>query len=247
MKKNANKTANKTVNSANRFKPESLPALAGGLLRERLRHGETAAVALSGGMDSAALLDAALSADSGRKIAACHVNHGISAAADSWEQFCRDLCEKRGVPLFVRRAPPRQNATEKWARKVRMRAFAELPVRAVLAAHHADDQAETVLFRLLRGAGAHGLGAMRATAPLPGAENILLLRPWLGAPREAVADYARRRRLRWVEDDDNRNLARRRNFLRRRVLPVLGEYFPECGRTLAAAAARLDAASSLLA
>ena len=223
-------------------------AAIGEILEAETRRGDTVAVALSGGMDSAALLDAALSAASGRKIAACHVNHGISAASDAWERFCEQLCESRGVQLFARRAPPTEKTTEKWARNARMQAFSELPVRAILAAHHADDQAETVLFRLLRGTGAHGLGAMRAVVPLPGADNnILLLRPWLGIPRQEIADYARRRRLCWVEDDDNRNLERRRNFLRQRAMLVLREYFPDCGRTLATAAARLDAASLLLA
>ena len=227
-----------------------LPALAGDLLRAQTRRGDAVAVALSGGMDSAALLDAVLESAPGREVFACHVNHGLGgAAADSWERFCRELCESRGVSLFVRRASPEagEGGTEKWARNVRMRAFAGLPVRAVLAAHHADDQAETVLFRLLRGAGAQGLGAMRAAAPLPGSPDKLLLRPWLGVPLGEIAGYARARRLRWAEDGDNFNLARRRNFLRRRALPVLREYFPECGRTLSAAAARLDSASVLLA
>ncbi|MGI9306295.1 MAG: tRNA lysidine(34) synthetase TilS [Gammaproteobacteria bacterium] len=218
------------------------------VLDARLRPGDAAAVALSGGMDSVSLLDAALRSGARRDIFACHVNHGISAAADSWERFCRRLCESRGVRCIVRRAaPPAGDASEKWARQVRMQAFAGLPARAVIAAHHADDQAETALFRVLRGSGAHGLGAMRPFAPLPGAADMLLLRPWLGLARSEIADYARRRRLSWVEDDDNRNLARRRNFLRRRAMPVLREYFPGCGSALAATAARLGAASALLA
>lgn len=205
------------------------------------------AVALSGGMDSVSLLDAALPLSSRWPVAACHVNHGISPRAAAWERFCGELCAARGVRLFVRRASPADGEpTEEWARQVRMQAFAGLPVRAVAAAHHADDQAETVLFRMLRGTGAHGMGAMRGRAPLPGAPEMLLLRPWLGVPRTDIAAYARRRRLRWVEDEDNRNTARRRNFLRRRVMPVLREYFPESGRTLASAASRFGAAAQLL-
>lgn len=228
-------------------------AVARDLIASRLQPGTPFVVALSGGMDSVALLDALIPLSGEWRLAACHVHHGMSARADSWESFCRELCAERGVRLFVRRVGSESDSdgggemTEEDARRVRMRAFAGLPAAAIVAAHHADDQAETVLFRILRGTGAHGMGAMRVCAPLPGAGRMLLLRPWLEIPRAAVAEYARRRRLRWAEDEDNRNVARRRNFLRHRVMPVLREYFPDSNATLAAAASRFGAASALLA
>lgn len=216
------------------------------LLAAEVADGQPVAVALSGGMDSVALLEAALPLSARWPIMACHVNHGISRNAGRWETFCQQLCAVRGVELVIRRAQPTGAASEEWARQVRMQAFAGLPVRAILAAHHADDQAETVLFRILRGTGAHGMGAMRPCAPLPGAAQLLLLRPLLAIARADITAFARRRRLRWIEDEDNRNLLRRRNFLRWRVMRVLREYFPDSGRTLATAATRFGAASSLL-
>ena len=217
------------------------------LLEAEVAAGQPVAVALSGGMDSVALLDRVLPLAARWPVIACHVNHGISRNAGAWENFCRQLCAARGVELAVRRATPAAGqASEEWARQVRMRAFAELPVRAILAAHHADDQAETVLFRILRGTGAHGMGAMRPCAPLPGAAHLLLLRPWLAVARTDIAAHARQCRLRWIEDEDNRNLSRRRNFLRQRVMRVLREYFPDSGRTLATAASRFGAAAALL-
>ena len=226
-----------------------LTAAARALFAARIAPGAPLVVGLSGGMDSVSLLDAALPLAAQWPLAACHVNHGISARADMWEKFCRQICAARGVRLFVRRVSgvAAGEMSEQRARKERMRAFAALPAAAVVAAHHADDQAETVLFRMLRGTGAHGMGAMRSFAPLPGAAEMSLLRPWLHIPRADIADYARRRRLRWVEDEDNRNVARRRNFLRHRVMPVLREYFPDSGRTLATAASRFGGAAALLA
>jgi tRNA(Ile)-lysidine synthase len=198
-------------------------------------------------MDSVSLLDAVLPLASHWSITACHVNHGLSPNADSWERFCARLCRAHGIRFYTHHAALPAGAGEEWARQARMRAFAQLPVQAVVAAHHADDQAETVLFRALRGTGPHGMGAMRACAPLPGAAHMLLLRPWLMLSRSEIAAYASHRRLRWIEDEDNRNISRRRNFLRRRALPILYEQFPDCGRTLAAAAARFAAGAELLA
>ncbi|MGI9296601.1 MAG: tRNA lysidine(34) synthetase TilS [Gammaproteobacteria bacterium] len=226
-----------------------LTAAARALAESRTPPGAPLVVGLSGGMDSVSLLDAISPLADRRPILACHVNHGVSPRADIWERFCRELCAAYGVRIFVRRVDGEIAAggmTEQRARRERMRAFADLPAAAIVVAHHADDQAETVLFRMLRGTGAYGMGAMRACAPLPGAAERTLLRPWLEIPRAEIADYARRRRLRWVEDEDNRNVARRRNFLRHRAMPVLREYFPDSGRTLSAAACRFGDAAALL-
>ena len=217
------------------------------ILSACLPEGAAVAVGLSGGMDSVSLLEATLPLQGRWKILVCHVNHGISLHADSWERFCRRLCEKKNIPIIVCRVPtPPVVASEDWARQQRMAAFAGLSVKAVLAAHHANDQAETVLFRLLRGSGVCGMAAMRPCATLPGASHIQLLRPWLHIGRDNVARYARRQKLSWVEDEDNDNLSRRRNFLRQRALPILSEGFPDCG-TLLAAAPRFAEDADLLA
>ena len=223
-----------------------LTAAARALIAAKLAPGAPIAVGLSGGMDSVSLLHAMIPLSDRWTILACHVNHGISERAAAWESLCRRICAERGVQLFVRRAECAKKTTEEDARRERMRAFAGLPATAIVAAHHADDQAETVLFRMLRGTGAHGMSAMRAFAPLPGAAHKQLLRPWLDIPRGIIAEYARRNRLQWAEDEDNRNVARRRNFLRHRVMPVLRDYFPDSGKTLSTAASRFGGASALL-
>ena len=228
------------------------------VIAKHILPGETITVALSGGMDSASMLDAAAVAvkNSDWQLAACHINHGISKRADAWERFCRRLCDVAKVPLTVKRAspPPTSGGSEEWAREQRLRAFATLPSAAILAAHHSGDQAETVLFRLLRGAGSLGMSAMRHCVILPhaqlsggGAAKMFMLRPWLDIPRARIAEYAKVRRLRWIEDEDNHNLMRRRNFLRLRVLPMIDGGGFDCGALLPVAARRFTDGASLLA
>lgn len=209
----------------------------------------TVCVALSGGMDSRALLEVARRRQ--WRVSACHVNHGISRRADQWEEFCRRQCAAAQVPLTVHRAapPPQQQqqgqtpASEDWARQVRRQVFASLPVSAVVTAHHADDQAETLLFRLLRGGSVRGLSAMQ---PCTNAGGMTLLRPWLHIERRVIAAYAAARRLRWIEDEDNRNVARHRNALRWRVLPLLEQAFGGCAPRLGDAAQRFAESAALL-
>ena len=209
-------------------------------LKAHLPPGAKVCVALSGGMDSCALLNIARQGK--WTVSACHINHGLSPRAAQWEEFCRTLCAAAQVPLTIHRATPLPQAGEAWARRVRRQVFAQLPVAAVVAAHHADDQAETLLLRLLRGSAHNGIAAMRGNAQV-GA--VKLLRPWLSVPRSVILDYAKTQRLRWVEDEDNRNEKRRRNLLRHRVLPLLAQ---EGGTPaqLAAAARRLREGADLL-
>ena len=232
-----------------------LAAAVRGVLEANVAEGGEVAVALSGGMDSASLLHVAAGVAGGDwRLSACYVNHGISRNADAWERFCRRLCDSVGVPLIVKKAAaPGGEVGEDWARKQRLRAFAELPCAAIVAAHHSGDQAETVLFRLLRGAGPGGMSAMRRCSRLPivdgggGAKRQLLLRPWLDIPRARIAEYARKHRLRWIEDEDNRNLARRRNFLRWRALPMMAGGGFDCESLLPMAARRFASGANLLA
>lgn len=200
-------------------------------------------VALSGGMDSCALLEVARQ-QRDWQVSACHINHGLSARAPQWEAFCQRLCAAAGVPLSIHRTTPPPHAGEAWARAVRREVFAGLPVAAVLAAHHADDQAETLLLRLLRGSGWNGIAAMRSATALG---KVKLLRPWLEVPRRVIADYAQAHKLHWVEDEDNRNLARRRNAMRWQVLPLLERQAGGSSALLTAAARRLREGADLLA
>lgn len=213
------------------------------LLADHLPRGRRVCVALSGGMDSTTLLHVMHALRDRWQVSACHVNHGISARAGEWEAFCRRMCDSLAVPLTVHREKPSGEVTEAWARGVRLRAFNRCAAEVIVAAHHAGDQAETVLFRLLRGAGVHGLAAMRPHSPLSGK---IILRPWLDISRRVIADYAHQHRLCWVEDEDNQNLSRRRNFLRWRGLRVLAEEFPSGEAALAAAGRRQQEGSALL-
>jgi tRNA(Ile)-lysidine synthase len=176
-----------------------------------------------------------------------HVHHGLSANADRWTRFCRDYCRSLGVPLIVKRVAvaKRGKGLEAAAREARYGAFKSLPVDIIALAHQLDDQAETVLMNLLRGAGRRGASGMPAERAFHGKR---LARPLLDVPRESILAYAKQHCLGWVEDESNADEALTRNFLRRRVAPLLAERFPRWREALARAArhfarAELDAAA----
>jgi tRNA(Ile)-lysidine synthase len=214
-------------------KPPSadLAALAGRFLEEHPVRAGGAAVALSGGVDSVVLLH--LLKDRG--VGAVHVHHGLSRNADAWSRFCRALCRRWKVPLVVRRVRVAKagKGPEAAARAARYAALRALPVGAIFLAHHLDDQAETVLMHLLRGAGRAGARGMPAESRLDGKR---LLRPLLEVPREAILAYARAQGLEWVEDESNADDAYTRNFVRLRLGPLIASRFPRWRESLARAA-----------
>jgi tRNA(Ile)-lysidine synthase len=196
-----------------------------------LRGGEVVLTAVSGGADSVALLDVlvALRAILRIDLVVLHVHHGLRPEADADAAFVRDLCASLAVPFRCDRVAVRREAApaaawggmEAAARRARYAAF-RAAARAVGAsrvatAHTADDQAETVLMRLLHGAGPRGLGGI---APARGP----YIRPLLGSRRMQVESHCRERGLPWVEDASNRDLAFLRNRLRHDVLPFLAEH-----------------------
>ena len=217
---------------------------------------------LSGGVDSVVLLYLLqqLSPHYSWRLSALHVHHGISPKADSWAAFCAGLCARYGIPLQIEHvdiAPLRAHGIEAAARKLRHAAFARQPCGFVALAHHADDQAETLLLQLLRGAGVKGAAAMplvkRATPHTPGslaaegrAHHPILLRPLLHCSRQEILDYAAANSLKWIEDDSNADDSYPRNFLRHRVLPLLGEKFPAYRDTLARSAQHFAETNELL-
>src|SRR3954470_3361778 len=190
------------------------------------------AVALSGGIDSVVLLHL-LKDHPG--VTAIHVHHGLSPNADAWAAFCRRLCRRWGVPLSVYQVSVKKKGKglEAAAREARYAAFRKLKADVIALAHHLDDQAETVLMNLLRGTGLRGAGGMR---PLARFEGKLLARPLLEIPRKDLESYARLHRLQWIEDETNGDESLTRNFLRRRVAPLLQTRFPQWRRSLARAA-----------
>lgn len=199
----------------------------------------------SGGIDSMVLLHVlvrGLRMPPGR-LSAIHVNHQLNARAADWAAFCRRHCRELGIRLkVVKVAVKRGNSTEAAARTARYRAFAGSGGGIVVLAHNRDDQAETVLLQLLRGAGPRGLAAMpvfrSAVRDMPA-----VLRPLLDVPRSMIAAYAKKHCLQWIEDDSNQDRAYLRNFLRHEVLPLLETRLPGSGATLARAA-RLQAETS---
>lgn len=206
-------------------------------------------VAFSGGLDSTVLLHLLVSLS--RRMAlpplrAVHVAHGLQTAAAAWPAHCQQVCAALGVPLRVQAVQVAPGASlERAAREARYAALAdELGAgELLLTAQHLDDQAETLLFRLLRGAGVRGLAGMPASRALgPGH----LLRPLLTAGRAELEAYAAVHQLHWVEDPSNGDLQYSRNYLRQQVLPVLQQRWPQAATSMARTAEHLREAQDLL-
>ncbi len=206
-------------------------------------------VALSGGLDSSVLLHllAALRARHDLPaLRAIHVHHGLQSAADAWPEHCRQLCDGLGVELLVRHVRVAQAASvEQAARNARYGAFAGAlrPGEVLLTGQHRDDQAETLLLRLMRGAGLRGLSAMPPQRSL-GAGR--LVRPLLDISRDELLAYAREHGVSWIEDPSNEETRFARNYLRHQVLPALVSRWPQASRSLARTASHLGEARELL-
>jgi tRNA(Ile)-lysidine synthase len=216
------------------------------------RAGETVLVALSGGPDSVALLDAMAEAgrSEGFRVVAAHLDHGLRPSSPDDVAFCRNLCEAKGVSILVGSADVRDRARrecrglEDAAREeryafLRRAAFAEKAV-AVAVAHTRDDQAETLLLRLVRGSGSLGLSAMRA-------RTGDVIRPLLDVSRAEVLGHLATRGLAWREDETNADTRMLRNRVRHELLPYLEARFnPRLRETLARTASLLaDEADAL--
>ncbi|KZX51102.1 tRNA lysidine(34) synthetase TilS [Pseudomonas stutzeri] len=206
-------------------------------------------MAFSGGLDSTVLLHALVRLAERRAlppIRAIHVHHGLQVAADDWPAHCQQVCDRLGVALEIVRVQVVPGASlERAARDARYQAFAARLGEddLLLTGQHRDDQAETLLFRLLRGAGVRGLAAM------PGVRSMgrgSLVRPLLDVSWAELEDYARANGLSWVEDPSNQRLEYSRNFLRRQVLPLLQQRWPRAASSLARTAALMAEAQHLL-
>lgn len=207
----------------------------------------TLCCALSGGVDSMLLLHglAALRARFGFRLVAAHVHHGLSPHADHWAAFCAAQCASLGVALQTFHVAVDRNdpaGLEAAARRARHAALGGVACDWLVFGHHQDDQAETVLFRLARGAGVRGAAGMAAIeSGSPGR-----LRPLLGLRRGQIEQTARDAGLVWVDDESNADLRYTRNALRHRVLPALEAVLPAAVPGLARAAAHFREADELL-
>lgn len=203
------------------------------VLRDALRKEPQGAlcVAYSGGPDSTALLHALAQMPEAqdRALRALHVDHGLHADSHAWAVHCRELAQAWQVPCLVLRVEVNHASgygLEAAARDARYRAFA-LSLHdgeRIVLGHHRDDQAETVLLKLLRGAGPEGLGGMRAIRPLG---RGMLWRPLLDVSRETLRRYVDRHGLPCIADPSNADHRLTRNFLRHEILPRLTEHWPQ--------------------
>jgi tRNA(Ile)-lysidine synthase len=184
-------------------------------------------VGLSGGLDSCVLLhQLTRQSQLVPQLRAVHVHHGLNAQADAWAADCQSFCDSLSIPLVIRRVVVSSRANiEDEARRVRYGVFLALLSEddGLLLAHHADDQAETVLLQLIRGAGIDGLAAMPIVKPLGRGQVI---RPLLSCSRQTLETYACAHQLTWVHDDSNQDCRFSRNYLRHQVMPLLRQRWP---------------------
>ena len=207
-------------------------------------------VAYSGGCDSLVLLHAlaSLRPQLALELRAVHVDHGLHPQSAQWADHCRAVCNSLDLPcvsLNVDAAPQTGESPEAAARRARYAALEALMAAGdvICTAHHQDDQAETLLLQLLRGAGPKGMAAMPAAAELGPAQ---LLRPLLSFGRDELRSYATAQGLAWIEDPSNTDVGPGRNYLRHQVVPVLRQRWPAVDRVLCRSARHCGEAAELL-
>ena len=211
------------------------------------------AVALSGGADSVALLLACANKWPGQ-VSAVHINHGLQAAASSFENHCRALCMQLNVPLQVQKVDASKKtgqSPEDAARQARYMAFSSLAlveyegftIKSIAIAQHADDQVETLLLALSRGAGLAGLSAMPAYWRRDGLDYY---RPLLGVAGADIRTWLAQRGIPFIEDPTNRDERFTRNRIRARLTPALRAAFPQFLDTFARSATHAAQAQQLM-
>ncbi len=207
-------------------------------------------VAYSGGLDSHVLLHGlfALRGKLSAEVHAVYVDHGLQAESGDWAVHCAAICQSLDISLQVielHLKPEKGESLEAQARRARYQAIESLMAEddILLTAHHQDDQAETLLLQLLRGAGPAGLAAMPAEA---GFGKGFHARPLLGLSRKALSLYGAEHQLTWIEDKSNNDLSYDRNYLRHQIIPLIEERWPSMGRTLSRSAQHLGESQSLI-
>ncbi len=184
-------------------------------------------VGFSGGLDSTVLLHIlSLQPELHCKISAVHIHHGLSTNASVWQSHCQQFCAEHEIPIIVRQVEFARGANiEENARMARYQEFAALLADhdCLLLAHHRDDQAETLLLQLFRGAGLNGLSAMLPSKPFARGNVV---RPLLDYSRKMLEDYAKLHKLAWIEDESNQDCTFSRNYLRHEIVPLLQEKWP---------------------
>ena len=203
-------------------------------------------VALSGGLDSVVLLHLLhqLQKTHHYTLKASHVHHGLSKNADKWVKFCEKLCTKLSVPLdvhYIKLPQKKSLGIEGEARRLRYEKLLQSKTDLIVLAHHEDDQAETFLLQLIRGAGVKGLSSMAHFD-----DSRRLWRPLLNTSRTDIESYAKKHQLKWIEDESNQNIDFDRNFIRSNVLPILKNRFNHIIKVISRSSSHLAEAQNLL-
>lgn len=208
-------------------------------------------IALSGGLDSVVLLHLMKefrNKNPSVKLRAVHVHHGLNKNADEWRQFCAQLCADYKIDFVTKNVEVKienGESLEALARDRRYAVFADIlnENEVLLTAQHQDDQAETFLIQLMRGAGVRGLSSMPVEKKLGAG---ILLRPLLNYTRAQIEEYARKNQLNWVEDSSNENNQFNRNYLRNEIIPELKKRWPQVSASITRSAEHCANAESLL-
>lgn len=208
-------------------------------------------VAFSGGCDSHVLLWSLSSLRQSlgsSSLHAIHINHGLHTQANAWEAHCVEVCKALAVPLQTCRVQvniDRGHSLEAQAREARYAAFRQFMQSGdmLLLAHHQDDQAETLLLQLIRGAGVNGLAAMPVLTDFA---DGWLARPLLDVTRSDITAFARQQGLHWIDDPSNQDIGFDRNYLRHAVMPLMTRRWPAIAATLARSAQHQAEAATLL-
>lgn len=209
-------------------------------------------VAYSGGVDSHVLLHALVTLKEihQKPIVLVHIHHGLSQFADDWAIHAQQTAEHYGITCIVKKVIVAKTASlESAAREARYQAFQSVLTTGdvLLLAHHQNDQAETLLLRLMRGSGVRGLAAMQGVGVVPFQTlSIPCWRPLLTVNRQAIMHYAQQQGLQWIEDDSNTNTVFNRNFLRHQIIPLLQQRWPSVNQQLADTSLRMREADELL-
>ena len=226
---------------------DACTAVAAALAVDELNGSARLWVGCSGGLDSMVLLDALAASVPAKRIAVVHINHQLSSNADRWQQVIATRAEQLGCHFEAHTVACQATGkgVEAAARQARYAVFESLLGEGdlLLLGHHADDQLETLLYRLLRGAGLRGLAAMPARRSLG---RGALWRPLLNLPRQTLEHYAARRQLSWVDDESNASEQFDRNYLRQQVTPPLRQRWQQWHLPLARTTAHLREGDLLL-
>lgn len=232
-------------------KSSSLVCNAREVLLAHVKQGSHLTMALSGGVDSVVLLHVlvSLSKEMQFTLSAVHVNHDISRNALLWSRFCCDLCYTHNIPIYVAYVQVKKKtgiSLEASAREERYRIFDGIHADYVVLAQHLDDQAETLLLQLFRGAGIRGLSAMPVVRKQASKNSPPILRPLLEVSRSSIEVFALQNKLNWITDESNEDITFNRNFLRHKILPILRDRYPKYPQTLLRTSRHLSEASQLL-